>query len=256
MTVSGVRSFNLSLANAEPAAASNATPDRLFAQIAGRIEARIESGEWSVGERIPSERSLAIEFGASRITVREAVLSLQTRGLLSVEQRSRPRIRRPDSGDILGQLSGAARSLVATRDGIADLQEARALFECGLARYAARHATPKQLEVIEQALLANRRSIGDMESFIKTDMDFHLAIAAIAQNPIFTSLHTAFGTWLVGQRSAGLTVRGSIRAVCRAHEAVYTAIAAGDSEAADRAMANHLANVTRYYWKAAGQDPP
>ena len=60
----------------------------------------------------------------------------------------------------------------------------------------------------------------------------------------------------MGQRSTGLQVRGSARAMHRDHEAVYAAIATGNSEAAERAMADHLANVARYYWRATGSPDP
>ena len=226
--------------------------DRLFMQIADQIEARINAGEFAEGDRLPSERNLAIEYGSSRITVREALLTLQARGLIQVEHKARARIKRPDSTDMLSQLSGAARNLVTTREGIANLQEARMLFECGLARHAARHGTPKQIEKLELALAENRRAINDPGVFIATDMAFHLAIAEIAGNPIFVSLHEALGQWLVEQRTMGLRLRGSIRAVYKMHEAIYEAIAAHDCEAADRAMADHITQVARFYWKAAG----
>ncbi|MCP2091926.1 UNVERIFIED_ORG: DNA-binding FadR family transcriptional regulator [Paraburkholderia sediminicola] len=47
-----------------------------------------------------------------------------------------------------------------------------------------------------------------------------------------------------------MLIQGSMRVVYRDHEAIFDAIAAHDVEAAEKAMADHLANVARYFWKA------
>ena len=53
--------------------------------IALALEDRILTGALGAGERLPSERDLAVEFGASRPMVREALRSLTERGLIKVE---------------------------------------------------------------------------------------------------------------------------------------------------------------------------
>jgi GntR family transcriptional regulator len=47
-----------------------------------RLTERIESSVIGLGERLPSERELAESFGVSRMTVRQALASLESRGLL------------------------------------------------------------------------------------------------------------------------------------------------------------------------------
>ncbi len=223
---------------------------RLFLQIAERLERRITSGEFGTGERLPSERVLGQEFKASRTSVREAILLLQSRGLLSKEHKSRTKITVPNSQGMMDHLSSAARSLLSNQEGVANLQEARSLFECGLARYAARHATPKQIERLEIALEENQKHFADADAFTRTDIEFHLAIASIPANPIFVSLHQALLEWLVTQRTVGIKIPGSSEAMFQDHKAIYEAIASRNPEAADQAMASHLAHVARYYWKA------
>ena len=228
--------------------------DRVSTRIADQLAARIDGGEFVKGDRLPSERELALQYGASRTSVREAILLLQSRGLLDRENRARARVTRPDSARMLDMLSGAARTLVDSVEGIANLQEARAMFEVGLVRHAARHATPKQCERLALVLAENRKAIGDPVAFAETDMAFHLAIAAIPDNPIFVSLHGALSQWLLQQRLTGLKVQGSVRSAYRHHEAIYEAIAAHDVDGAEAAMADHLAKVARYFWKAAAAD--
>ena len=54
----------------------------VYIQIHNRIKKDIEAGVWSVGDRIPSERELALEFNVSRMTLRQAVQTLVEEGIL------------------------------------------------------------------------------------------------------------------------------------------------------------------------------
>lgn len=54
----------------------------LYLQLENVLEQRIISGEYAVGDRIPTELELCKEFGMSRITVRRAVQDLVEQGLL------------------------------------------------------------------------------------------------------------------------------------------------------------------------------
>jgi GntR family transcriptional regulator, sialic acid-inducible nan operon repressor len=227
---------------------------RLYQDIAEKIAERINAGEFAGGTRLPSERDLASMFSASRTAVREALLYLQSSGLVSIRQRARARVTELDDAAFFGQLSGAARSLMARPSGLSDFQEARMLFEGGLARYAAQHATPKHLEKLASALLENKRSMTDPAQFVKTDMAFHLAIAEIPQNSIFTALHNALSEWLIDQRKTGITVRGSTRSAYQGHERIFQAISSHNVEAAGSAMDNHLTTIAKFYWTAKAQD--
>lgn len=53
-----------------------------YARIKRHVVARIESGEWGVASRVPSENQLAAEFGVSRMTARRALLELMQQGWL------------------------------------------------------------------------------------------------------------------------------------------------------------------------------
>lgn len=53
-----------------------------YARIKRHVVARIESREWPVASRVPSENQLAAEFGVSRMTARRALLELMQEGWL------------------------------------------------------------------------------------------------------------------------------------------------------------------------------
>jgi GntR family transcriptional regulator, sialic acid-inducible nan operon repressor len=226
--------------------------NRIYQDVALKLAEKINSGELPDGSLLPSERVLAEMFGASRTSIREALLSLQSSGLISVREKARARVTQLSNSAFFRQLSHSAQSLMSQPNGMEDFQEARVLFECGIARYAARHASQKEIERMAIALAHNKRAIGDPAAFARTDVAFHDALAAIPRNPIFTALNTALSEWLMQQRTIGIAapIRGAVRNAYLGHEAVYEAIAAHDVEGADQAMANHLKMVSEAYWKA------
>jgi len=220
-----------------------------FEEIAEHLELSIFSGRLSVGDKIPSERALMDQFGVGRSTVREALFMLQRKGLLETRPGAAARVSRPDADTMVDDLSGAARHMLSQPDGVRHLQNARTLFEIGLARYAAKHATEEDLKALKSALDANGAAM-DQPTFQRTDLTFHYTLAMITHNPVFTSIHHALMAWLAEQRSVSARAGATRSEIFEQHRAIYEAIAAGDAVAAEEAMETHLATVARYYWQA------
>ena len=57
----------------------------LYSRIADSICEYITENKIAIGEKLPSERELALMWGVSRSSVREAIRELENQGLLSVE---------------------------------------------------------------------------------------------------------------------------------------------------------------------------
>jgi len=221
---------------------------RLSAEVARRIEGLIHAGQYAAGDQLPSERDLMRQFGVGRPAVREALYALQTMGLVAVSSGERARVTRPTPDTVVESLSGAARHLLAAPDGIRHFQHARLFFEIGLARYAAEHATPEDVRALGEALEANRQALGDIAAFERTDVAFHYVLALIPRNPIFTAIHAAMVAWLTEQRTITLVLPGQKFTAAKAHERIFAAVVARDPEAAERAIRDHLDQVSATYW--------
>jgi GntR family transcriptional repressor for pyruvate dehydrogenase complex len=226
---------------------------KLYEEIVDRLEAQIHSGKYAPGDQLPSERDIMETYGVGRTAVREALFALHKMGLISISSGERARVTAPSPQALIGELAGAARHFLAHPKGVRQFQQARALFETGLAHAAARHATAEDLAALEAALAENKRAIGDEREFERSDVAFHYVLAMIPRNPIFTSLHAAIAEWLLEQRSISIRVRGSARAAYRAHARIFAAVAARDAAAAQQAMQDHLDEVERYYWQVRAE---
>ena len=222
---------------------------KLYQEIVDRIEATIHDGQYAVGDTLPSERELMEAFGVGRTSVREALFALQRMGLVAISSGERARITAPTAKALVSELHGAARYLLAQPEGVRQFQQARAMFELALVRYAAEHAKAKDIEAMRAALDANKRAIGNDTRFQQTDVAFHYVLAEIPRNPIFTALHAAMASWLLEQRQTSIRAKGADRAAYRAHARIFEAVAAHDVNAAEAAMGAHLAQVEKFYWQ-------
>lgn len=221
---------------------------KLYEEVALRIEQMLTEGRFTPGDQLPSERELMEEFGVGRSAVREALLTLQRMGLVAVSSGERARVLSPSPGAIVGELAGAARLLLAQPGGVERFQQARALFEIGIARLAAQIATDDDLARLAEALEANRASMDDHARFQRTDVAFHFALAQVPNNSIFTSLHEALVAWLTEQRAISGLAPGAAEDAYAAHARIYRAVAAHDPIAAETAMHEHLQAVSARYW--------
>jgi GntR family transcriptional regulator, sialic acid-inducible nan operon repressor len=222
---------------------------KLYEEVADRIQDMIRSGRFRTGDSLPSEREWSELFGVGRNAVREALFSLQKIGIVNVSSGERARVTRPTAEGLMRGISGAIPHLIADEPGMRYLQDARALFEIGLARHAALHAADQDIARLRKALAENERAVGEQAEFERTDVAFHFAIATIARNPIFNSLYEAMADWLLEQRRVSSRVQATAREAFEAHKKIFKAIAAHDPLAAMNTMQQHLNAVQNYYWK-------
>jgi DNA-binding FadR family transcriptional regulator len=150
---------------------------KLYEQVAAHLERQILEGKLRPGEQLPPERDLQVRFGVGRPAIREALITLHRSGLIEIANGARARVAVPTASDVVSGMAAPVRQMLSTDEGQHQFQGVRLFFETGLARQAAKTATPAQVETLRAALEANRAALGNRPSFIETDVAFHLAIA-------------------------------------------------------------------------------
>ncbi|MEN3376460.1 MAG: GntR family transcriptional regulator, sialic acid-inducible nan operon repressor [Hyphomicrobiales bacterium] len=223
---------------------------RLYEQISSHIEGLIVSGRLQPGDTLPSERELTQLFSVGRTAIREALFELQRKGVVATQNGARPVVARPTPDVIFATLSGSVGLYLSTEGGMHDFQYARRILEGGVVRQAAQKARAADLALLEQALARNETARSDPVAFIRSDVDFHLAIAKVTGSEMIVTLYRALDTWLSEQRSESVGPKGSMSAALRCHRQIYEAIRKGDADAAEREMNRHLTQVEEFYWQA------
>ena len=225
-----------------------------YEEIAEHLELGIVSGRLKLGERIPSERDLMERFEAGRSGVREALFGRQRKGLLSASAGAVARVGEPTADLMVQELSGTARPMLSRPDGVREMQDARALFEIGLARRATQRAGPEEVEALPAALAAD--GAADADAFAAADVAFHTAIAGACGNRTDLAVDAAFSEWLHEQRRGSAEAGATREEAIAQHRAIFEAIARGDRVAAEDAMETHLATVADHCWRGARAGGP
>jgi GntR family transcriptional regulator, transcriptional repressor for pyruvate dehydrogenase complex len=205
------------------------------------------------GSALPSEAELADELHVSRLTVREAVKTLQARGLIEVRHGRRPVVARLTATAMEDFFAASVR-----RDprNLLDLLEVRRPLEVEIAALAATRVSRTTAAAMEDALVAMQAGIDDPDAFNLADVQFHEALAAASGNQILTFLIEAMAQPLRASRlysSRGELARGrSLTRVIEEHRRIYERVVDGDPSGAALAMRAHLAQTERSLHKALG----
>jgi GntR family transcriptional regulator, transcriptional repressor for pyruvate dehydrogenase complex len=214
---------------------------RVSETIAKRIKNQISAGRMLPGEKLPAEREMALRYHTSRVSVREAYRSLEELGLLTIRRGADGGafIANIDHTPVQRSLSLMLRLGKTTHE---EITQARLLIEPPVARLAARHARPEDIErlrhVLEQKESAMRRG-----GYRRCDMRFHRAIAECAANlPLKLLMHSLADLTVEVLASVEMST-GVQHQVCEAHREILEAIARHDEDAAHDLMLHHVAAV-------------
>jgi len=213
---------------------------RLYRQIAAQLSALIASGEFAVGQRLPSERDLAVQLGVSRPSLREALIALELEGLVEV---------RVGAGIWVTAASGRGAETPVQHEGEGpfELLRARWLIEGEVAAMAAREATDADLASIRAALTEMEKLEKQHLDCSAFDREFHLRIAASTRNGVLQAV--VEDLWDRGRGAMWRLMEQHFQtpalqaASVNDHRAILQALAAHDPREARNAMRAHLKRV-------------
>lgn len=217
-------------------------------EITQRIIDLISQRVLKPGERLPSEKELASQFGVGRTTIREALRSLAVLGIVEG---------RVGEGTFVSStnrryLEKALQwGLLIDRKDVRDLIETRLLLESQTAFWAAQRGTKLNLQEIEGAIKGMEESIHDPESYLRADLQFHISVAQASQNSIFYQLVSMIRGYLQAWIQRSLSRPTPRKTQQRAeisiqeHQTILQAIRSGNAEEARQAMNVHIVSSSR-----------
>jgi GntR family transcriptional repressor for pyruvate dehydrogenase complex len=216
-------------------------------EIAELLGKAIADGEFEIGAQLPSEKVLAERFGVGRPSVREALFLLQQQGRVDVTSGTRARVTTPTNTLLTSQLSGFVKRTTSTPQGQNQMEQARLLFEAGVAWQAAQVATEEDIARLKCALDANVAALGNVAEFIRTDVAFHYELTAITKNAVFSATHEVLVEWLIDQRTTTIHMPDADHFSVRDHTSIYEAVAQRDPMRAFHEMGSHLRLISQLY---------
>lgn len=214
---------------------------RLYEQIVVQIEESITKGVLKEGDQLPAERELALQFGVSRTAVREAVKALREKGLVEAYPGKGTFITNGTGNSIRQTLDRMIR--VGQPEGTANLAEVREILEPDIAALAATRADEENIAAMREAIAVMDSARQDADAFIEADLDFHLALAEAASNPLILSLIDSIVGLLREQRLRTFYVDGGPERGQYHHKRILEAVEHRDSQGARDAMRAHLRQV-------------
>lgn len=137
------------------------------------------------GDKLPNELELAQELGISRVTLREAIRILCTRGLVEIR---RGRGTYVISGEPRGEAEMGFDTLSTDGAGLRDLLEIRLMVEPMAAYYAAKRATDEEIDRIESLCRRIEELAAEGQSMLREEQDFHNSIAMASHNRVMEQM--------------------------------------------------------------------
>jgi len=218
---------------------------KAYEEVADQIRGSIFSAAVKTGERLATERDLAVQFGVSRVAVREAVRTLELSGLLAVRKGPRGGIfvaadhQRPITDTFCNLLAcGQAR--------LRDLFEVRMLIEPYAAERVARIGTAKNLAALAALIGQADAELARGASIRNINIELHRQIIRMSRNPVLAAVGETVLTMLA-ERLKPVGNQSPSRVALRLHKKMLDAFKARDCAAARRIMEQDIASGGRRF---------
>jgi GntR family transcriptional regulator, transcriptional repressor for pyruvate dehydrogenase complex len=210
-------------------------------EVRHQLESAIARGDYRPGDKLPSERELVATFGVSRITVREAIRSLEALGLVYVQQ---------GRGCFVSELVDPApfdHWLSVHHRALLDLLRIRGALDALAAEYASHRREPQELAAIQAAQTAFEAAVADPETpvqqLVQLDIAFHRTIADASSSILLVHLLEQLSTYLGESRRFVLSPPHRPRESAVEHAAIVAEIVDGNPAGARDAVHRHIEGV-------------
>ncbi len=215
--------------------------------VAREIQAMIQSGQLKAGEKIPSQREFSQKFGISRASLREALLTLETLGLLKTEAGRGTFVATSDG--TAGQTGNMAPWRYSESYSVFDVFQTRILLEGEIARLSAGRLSQTQLDKMEKATktMEDCWANQDLLANVDADLEFHGIIVSACSNTMLKALYQTVRDQVTETQRQPIPITDPerMRQSIAEHRRIIAALKANDGEIARSEMEAHIRNTAR-----------
>ncbi|NTF34526.1 FadR/GntR family transcriptional regulator [Rhizobium skierniewicense] len=215
--------------------------------VAREIQAMIQAGQLKAGEKIPSQREFSQRFGISRASLREALLTLETLGLLKTEAGRGTYVAAIDA--TAGQAGHMAPWRYSESHSVFDVFQTRILLEGEIARLSAGRLSQTQLEKMEKATktMEDCWANQDLLANVEADLAFHGTIVSACSNTMLKALYQTVRDQVTETQRQPIPITDPerMRQSIAEHRRIIAALKANDGSLARVEMESHIRNTAR-----------
>lgn len=158
-----------------------------------KIEKKILSGQWKVGDKLPTERKLVEEFSTSRTVVNAALAELAQKGFLTINPRQWTKVADytiDGKLDVLYSIVKYNGEKMDTKimQGILD---ARKVIESESVVLAAKHRTDADILQLEE-IINKEKTTSSIEEKVELDFRFHHMLCVASKNSVYPLIMNSF----------------------------------------------------------------
>jgi len=213
--------------------------ESLVDRLAGEIRGSINSGDYTIGERLPTIMEMARRFGVGHPTVREALKKLEATGVLEIRHGSGVYVTRTQ--DVLVMASDYSGKV--TKKLLLDLIQARAPIEAQSAALASRNGTDEHFAEMRRLLTTAGENLDNDSVLNSVNMAFHRQIASASGNAVIAQLLDVMQTLFTDEQRLILGIFGSRKQDHQEHLSIFAALEQRQEQLATERMRQHLDGV-------------
>lgn len=210
--------------------------EKVYKIIMKQIKDIVKSGELKRGDKLPSERELALRLNVSRTSVREAIKALETLGLVESKHGGGNYIKNNFEDILLEPLSIAFMLLGSNNSEILEL---RKVIEPEVASMAAKNITENEIKELEN-IIEKLSKTTDSKICASLDKEFHYVIAKASKNHLLSTIVFSVSSLIEEYIDESKMYEIDREKVINDHKIILEAIISHDSKKAFIEAKNHL----------------
>lgn len=211
--------------------------------VVANLEELITSGQFAVGERVPTEKELCRTLGVSRTSVRESLRMMKAMGYIDIIPGKGSFVLKTSESNENGYLDWFAKKGIV----YSDFMEVRMMLEPWATSQAIQRSTDTEIQELKtifhefEAAYHEKNSLG----LVRSDEQFHSQIFSMCKNPLLVSINDKIKEYFTEFRVKVYNEESGVSNAIDPHRRILDAFIARNPDAGEQAMKTHIMEIMR-----------